>query len=51
MKREQAMALLEEHTKNEGLIKHALAVEAAMRHFAAKAGEEGLAEWKGRHYH
>jgi putative nucleotidyltransferase with HDIG domain len=39
MNREQAMALLKEHTRNEGLIKHALSVEAAMRHFARKAGE------------
>lgn len=44
MEREQAMALLKEHTKNEGLIKHALAVEAAMRHFAEKAGED-VEEW------
>lgn len=40
MNRDEALALLEEHTKNEGLIKHALAVEAAMRHFARKAGED-----------
>ena len=40
MNREEAMALLKEHTKNEGLIKHALAVEAAMRHFAGKYGED-----------
>ena len=40
MNREQAMALLKEHTRNEGLIKHALAVEAAMRHLAQKKGED-----------
>ena len=40
MNRDQAMALLKEHTRNEGLIKHALAVEAAMRHFAKKSGED-----------
>jgi putative nucleotidyltransferase with HDIG domain len=40
MNRDEAMTLLKEHTKNEGLIKHALAVEAAMRHFAAQAGED-----------
>jgi putative nucleotidyltransferase with HDIG domain len=40
MNREDALALLKEHTKNEGLIKHALAVEAAMRHMAQKAGED-----------
>lgn len=39
MNREEAFALLQEHTKNEGLIKHALAVEAVMRHFARKSGE------------
>ncbi|MFH1999413.1 MAG: HDIG domain-containing metalloprotein [Planctomycetota bacterium] len=44
MDREQALALLKEHTKNEGLIKHALTVEAAMRHFAEKTGEN-IEEW------
>ena len=38
--REEAMALLTEHTKNEALIKHALAVEAAMRHYARLLGED-----------
>lgn len=32
--REQAYALLTEHTKNANLVKHALCVEAAMRHYA-----------------
>ena len=32
--REEASALLQEHTKNENLIKHGLSVEAAMRHYA-----------------
>jgi predicted hydrolase (HD superfamily) len=32
--RQEALALLHEYNKNEALIKHALAVEAAMRHFA-----------------
>ena len=40
MDREQAWALLTEHTKNEGLIKHALAVETAMRAYARKFGED-----------
>ena len=40
MDREQAWALLTEHTKNEGLIKHALAVEAGMRAYARKFGED-----------
>jgi putative nucleotidyltransferase with HDIG domain len=32
--RNEAMALLCEYTKNDGLVKHALAVEAAMRYYA-----------------
>jgi putative nucleotidyltransferase with HDIG domain len=39
MKREEALALLQEYTKSESLIKHALAVEAAMRHSATLLGE------------
>jgi len=38
--RAQAWALLTEYTKNESLIKHALAVEAAMRAYARKLGED-----------
>ena len=37
--REKAFALLAEYTKKPGLIKHALAVEAAMRAYARKHGE------------
>jgi putative nucleotidyltransferase with HDIG domain len=40
MNREDAWALLCEYTKSEGLRKHAIAVEAAMRHFARKFGED-----------
>jgi putative nucleotidyltransferase with HDIG domain len=36
--REQAYALLTEHTKNENLVKHAICVEAAMRFYARKFG-------------
>ena len=36
--REEALALLRKHNKDEGHIKHALAVEGAMRHFANKMG-------------
>jgi len=40
MDREQAWALLTEYTKDEHLIKHALAVEAAMGAYARKFGED-----------
>jgi putative nucleotidyltransferase with HDIG domain len=39
MTRDEAWTLLNEHTKSESLIKHALAVEAAMRHYAVHFGE------------
>ncbi len=38
--REEAFNLLTEYTKNENLVKHALAVEAAMRHYARIFGED-----------
>lgn len=38
--RESAWALLTEHTDNPSLLKHALAVEAAMRAYARKLGED-----------
>lgn len=38
--REQAFSLLKEYNKNEGLIKHALAVEAVMRYCARKRGQD-----------
>lgn len=38
--RSEAMTLLTEHTKNEALIKHALAVEAAMLYYARLFGED-----------
>ena len=40
MERENALALLREHIKNENLIKHCLAVEAAMRAYARSFGED-----------
>ena len=39
MTRDEAWNLLNEYTKSESLIKHALAVEAAMRHYAPRFGE------------
>lgn len=38
--REQAMTLLREYNKQETLIKHGLAVEGVMRHFAEKFNED-----------
>ena len=40
MTRDEAWALLCEHTTSDSLRKHGLAVEAAMRHFARKFGED-----------
>jgi putative nucleotidyltransferase with HDIG domain len=40
MTRDEGLALLREHTKSESLIKHALAVESAMRHYAGRFGED-----------
>lgn len=38
--REEAWKLLTENVKSDNLLKHALAVEAVMRHFAGKYGED-----------
>ena len=40
MSREDDLALMREYTKNEGLIRHMLAVEVAVRAYAHKLGEE-----------
>lgn len=37
--REEALAIVREHVKNENLVRHMLAVEAAMRHYAKMYGE------------
>ncbi len=44
--REEAMALLKKHVQSDALIKHALAVEAVMGHFAEKFGEEDPEKWR-----
>jgi putative nucleotidyltransferase with HDIG domain len=38
--RQEAFALLQEYNSNDGLIRHALAVEGVMRYFAEKLGED-----------
>ncbi len=40
MDREKALELVRKHLSNENLVKHSLAVEACMREFAGKFGEE-----------
>ncbi len=40
MTRDEALALVHEFVKNEGLVRHMLAVEAAMRLYAEKFGED-----------
>lgn len=39
MNRDQAMRIVQEYVKNENLIRHMLSVEAAMRYYALKFGE------------
>ncbi|GAV25405.1 HDIG domain-containing protein [Carboxydothermus islandicus] len=43
--REEAFKLFKEYNKSESLIKHALAVEAVMLHFAELFGEEDKEKW------
>ena len=40
MKREEALALVREFVKNESLVRHMLSVEAAMRFYAEKYGDD-----------
>jgi putative nucleotidyltransferase with HDIG domain len=40
MTRDEALALVREYVKNEGLVRHMLSVEAAMRLYAEKFGED-----------
>jgi putative nucleotidyltransferase with HDIG domain len=43
MTRDEALSLVREYVKNEGLVRHMLAVEAAMHRYAASFGEDGEA--------
>lgn len=40
MNREEALAIVREYVKNENLVRHMLAVEAAMRFYAARFGQD-----------
>jgi putative nucleotidyltransferase with HDIG domain len=40
MTRDEALVLVREYVKNEGLVRHMLSVEAAMRFYAGKFGED-----------
>lgn len=40
MERSEALAIVREYVKNENLVRHMLAVEAAMRYYAEKFGED-----------
>ena len=44
MNREEALAIVREFVKNEGLVRHMLSVEAAMRFYAEKFGED-VEQW------
>ena len=44
MERNEAVALLEEYVSNQNLVRHMLAVEAAMEDYAARFGED-VSEW------
>ena len=44
--REEAFALLKEFNKSESLIRHALAVEAVMVHFAELFNESDIEKWR-----
>jgi putative nucleotidyltransferase with HDIG domain len=43
MNRDEGLALVREYVKNEGLVRHMLSVEACMRLYAEKYGEDGEA--------
>lgn len=43
--RVEALELFKEYNKTDSLLKHALAVEATMKHFAKLLGEEDIEKW------
>ncbi|MDR3645452.1 MAG: HDIG domain-containing protein [Clostridia bacterium] len=43
--RKEALALLHEYVKSDSLLKHALTVEAVMRHFALLLGQGDVEKW------
>jgi len=45
MNREQALTIVREYVKNENLVRHMLAVEAAMKFYAEKFGED-VEKWR-----
>ena len=44
--REDAMNLFKKHNSSESLLRHALSVEATMKHFAEMFGEEDVEKWE-----
>lgn len=45
MERDEALAIVREYVKNEGLVRHMLSVEAAMRYYARKLEPEHEQTW------
>ena len=45
MKRSEALAIVREYVKNENLVRHMLAVEAAMRWYAARLAPDEVETW------
>ena len=43
--REEALELFKKYNKTDSLLKHALAVEATMKHFAELLGAEDVKKW------
>lgn len=43
--REEALELFKRYNKSDSLLRHALAVEATMKHFAETLGEEDVEKW------